>query len=106
MFGDKRGPMGRGEKSGRGLGYCSGYDTPGYNNAGSGFRGRGAGFGRGFYCGTGLGIGRRFGAGMGFGGIKRLDTKFPSENEFLKERKELLERELEIINSRLENLDK
>ena len=40
--GDRTGPLGRGPMTGRGLGYCAGYDAPGFM------------FGRGF------GRGRRF----------------------------------------------
>ncbi len=53
--GDRMGPMGAGPRTGRGLGYCAGYDSPGYtrgfgNGYGQGFGyGRGRGFGRGFY---------------------------------------------------------
>jgi len=40
--GDRSGPDGYGPRTGRGLGYCNGYDTPGFA------RGSGRGFGRGF----------------------------------------------------------
>ncbi len=55
--GDKTGPAGEGSMTGRGMGYCSGYNSPGYMNPcfGKGF-GRGFGRGRGF----GQGFGRRF----------------------------------------------
>jgi len=43
-FGDRTGPMGMGPRTGRGAGYCSGYDRPGYAN-----RWAGGGFGRGMY---------------------------------------------------------
>lgn len=48
--GDRTGPAGEGPKTGRGLGYCTGYSTPGYTKGkprgGGGFgRGRGRGFG-------------------------------------------------------------
>jgi len=43
--GDRTGPLGFGPMTGRGAGFCAGYDTPGYLNA---YGGRsGAGFGRG-----------------------------------------------------------
>ncbi|MGQ1891193.1 DUF5320 domain-containing protein [Thermophagus sp. OGC60D27] len=57
--GDKTGPAGQGPRSGRGKGFCSGNQTPGYANdedrrrAGRGGRGQGAGKGR------GRGLGRR-----------------------------------------------
>lgn len=51
--GDRTGPLGYGSRTGRGLGYCSGYDSPGFTKGyprGRGFgRGRGRGFGRGFW---------------------------------------------------------
>lgn len=50
--GDRKGPLGEGAKTGRGLGYCTGHEDPGWT-AGRGFgrgrgRGRGHGWGRGF----------------------------------------------------------
>jgi len=46
--GDGTGPRGEGPITGRGMGYCAGYDAPGFANPGFGreFGGRG-GFGRG-----------------------------------------------------------
>jgi len=39
--GDRTGPLGLGPKTGRAMGYCAGYPTPGYTNPGFGrFRGR------------------------------------------------------------------
>lgn len=47
--GDKTGPMGQGPRSGRGLGFCNGYDVAGYQNGSIGRgRGVGGGMGRGF----------------------------------------------------------
>jgi len=49
--GDRTGPNGMGPMTGRGMGYCAGYNAPGFMNCGFGRgmgRGRGAGFGRGF----------------------------------------------------------
>jgi hypothetical protein len=51
--GDKTGPDGKGPKTGRGVGFCSGGEQPGFKNAGDG---RGMGRGRGF----GRGLGRGF----------------------------------------------
>lgn len=36
--GDRTGPQGTGPRTGRGMGYCSGYNWPGYTHAGPGFR--------------------------------------------------------------------
>lgn len=55
--GDRTGPMGQGPRTGRSLGFCSEYDTPGYT------KGFGGGMGRGF--GNGRGCGRRMGNGRG-----------------------------------------
>lgn len=59
-FGDKTGPRGRGQKTGRGLGYCTGYSEPGFKNIGFG-RGYGRGVGRGQGFNRGQGFGRGFG---------------------------------------------
>ncbi|MGB8953208.1 MAG: DUF5320 domain-containing protein [Candidatus Aminicenantales bacterium] len=66
-MGDRKGPWGLGPRSGRGLGYCSGYPYPGFMNPGPGFlfgRGIGRGFGRGLGFGRGRGFWR---AGYGWG---------------------------------------
>ena len=54
--GDRTGPMGAGAMTGRGEGFCAGYDTPGFMNRS---------FGRNF--GGGRGFGRGFGGGFGRG---------------------------------------
>jgi hypothetical protein len=60
--GDRTGPLGDGPRTGRGAGYCGGFETPGFMNPHAGF-GRGGGYGR----GMGYGRGRGYGRGMGFG---------------------------------------
>ncbi len=55
-WGDRTGPLGQGPRTGRGLGYCAGYDSPGYT--------KGTPMGRGWF---GRGWGRGFGFGRGFG---------------------------------------
>jgi len=60
--GDKTGPFGAGAMTGRGVGYCAGYNRPGYMNPGVG-----RGYGRGFGMGFGRGGGRGFGRGGGRG---------------------------------------
>lgn len=45
--GDGTGPAGQGSMTGRGRGYCAGFNMPGYMNEGFG-RGSGRGMGRGF----------------------------------------------------------
>lgn len=58
--GDRNGPLGQGPGTGRALGYCYGYDTPGY------MKGTGRGMGRGMRHGRGSGYGWGFGRGWGF----------------------------------------
>lgn len=41
--GDRTGPEGKGPRTGRGFGFCSGYDAPGYSRRGGGRFGRGQG---------------------------------------------------------------
>ena len=43
--GDRTGPAGMGPMTGRAMGYCAGFDRPGYANPGPGFVGRGFGGG-------------------------------------------------------------
>ena len=52
--GDRTGPNGQGPMTGRAMGYCAGFNAPGFVNQGAGF---GRGFARGF--GRGRGFGRR-----------------------------------------------
>ena len=58
--GDRTGPMGAGPMTGRGAGFCAGYDMPGYANPAFG---RGAGWGGGWGRGFGRGYGRGGGRG-------------------------------------------
>jgi len=61
--GDGTGPDGYGPMTGRGAGYCAGYDVPGYMNPGVGGMGRGWGRGRGRHLfGWGFGARARRGA--------------------------------------------
>ncbi len=53
--GDRTGPAGQGQMTGRGLGYCAGYNSPGFTRGfgmgmgwGGGRRGYGYGYGRGY----------------------------------------------------------
>ncbi len=72
--GDRRGPDGAGPMSGRGMGYCAGFDAPGYVRPGVGRGGGGggrarAGYGRGMRHGRGgYGYGAYGYGGYGYGG--------------------------------------
>jgi len=78
--GDRTGPAGAGPMTGRGAGFCAGYQTAGFQTAGGGF-GRG--------CGRGFGFRNRF-----------AQPVQPSQNAELGELKEQMTR----IEKRLEEL--
>lgn len=109
-FGDRTGPRGEGPRTGRGLGYCSGFETPGYTKGIP--RGRGRGFGRGF------GPGRRFAGGYryvnpnprGYWGpygpaASSREEVGESEKEYLANEIEALEEELQAMKQRMKELN-
>ena|SRR5690554_5575158 len=102
--GDGTGPMGMGPMTGRALGFCAGYGTPGYVNPGIG-----AGFGRG--CGRGRGLRRMAGfiAAPGWvpAGYPVFGSAYASaetEKEYLSRQAEVLENQLEEVKKRLQKL--
>ena len=120
--GDRTGPAGAGPMTGRGLGYCAGYSTPGFTK---GYPRGGGGFGRGFW-----GRGRGFRGGPGWGaygpGYYGPYPSYPpapttgragyyppagapaqggqSEVEYLQDEAKVLEQQLEEIRARLDEL--
>lgn len=68
--GNRTGHIGQGPVTGRGLGYCTGYETPGFT------KGLGARMGRAFGLGSGFGMGRGMSRG---GGVGRQFRGFASE---------------------------
>ena len=122
-WGDRTGPWGFGPRTGRGLGYCSGYSVPGYANPCNFGVGRRGGMGRGWGRGRGFGRGR----GMGFGrGWAYYPTSHPiapvvsaappgvygafgskeDEMAYLEDIKKSIEQELEDVKERLKELSK
>ncbi len=109
--GNRTGPSGQGPRTGRGLGYCAGYSTPGYT------RNFGMGWGRGYGGGRGWGGGGR-GRGRGFYPgeyhyppeypvpISPLSTQINPEDEakYLEDSLNGLKKEIELIEKRLEEL--
>lgn len=117
--GDRTGPWGLGPRTGRRLGYCSGFQYPGFT-----VPGRGMGLGRRF------GLGRGFGRGMGRGGGRGFRAQwfnpfwgyatpplnaypYPAspwnreqEEAMLSEQAECLEEEMRSIQQRLKDLRK
>jgi len=108
--GDRTGPRGLGPRTGRAVGYCAGYNMPGYANPG---------FGRGFGFGRGRGFGRGFqGRGRGFWGrgvhpypVPYYPDIYPEpskedEKVYLEDVVKGLEEELKMIRERLQELSK
>ena len=123
-YGDRTWPMGMGPMTGRAAGFCAGFGMPGYANPvpGGGFGmgfGRGRGFRGGGFGGGGGGRGWRhwfYATGlpgwMRFGGYaapygypapyQKPDPEL--ERQALENQLQALQRELEIINKRLNEL--
>jgi hypothetical protein len=117
--GDRTGPWGLGEMTGRGAGFCAGYSVPGYANSGwvSGFRGRpfGCGPGRGFrwrnwFCATGVTGWQRF-QRPAYGPPMAVQAPFyppmdrETEMNALKAEAAELEQSLKEVNERLAKLE-
>lgn len=110
--GDRTGPMGMGPMTGRAAGYCAGYPVPGYMNPGPGFgpgmgrgwRGGGRGW-RNMYYATGLPGWARFGyAAPGVVPPVYGAPTTEQETAALKTQADLLQKQLDAINRRLEEL--
>lgn len=110
--GDRTGPRGLGSMTGRGLGYCAGYDTPGYTKGPGMGLGRGWGRGRGGYRGRGIGYGRGWGWDYRSPVYGRYAPVLPPqvspENQLsmLKNEKDYLEAELNGIKSAIDEISK
>lgn len=93
--GDGTGPMGVGSMTGRGLGTCVGANTAKY----------GAGFGMRLGLACRRGFGRGFGRGLGYGrGFTANQDPSKTQEELLKEEKDFLQSQLEIVDKQLEDL--
>ena len=108
--GNRKGPDDRSSMSGRGVGYCAGYDRLGYDNpdVSAGERpggGRLFGRGRGFSAGSGRGNrGGGFRSRNRFWPRRNFDNVPEGEKEWLQNRAEALQSELENINTRINHL--
>jgi len=91
--GDRTGPLGEGPKTGKGLGFCTGNEYPGYLNM---HPTRGARFGRRFRRGYGYGAG--FGFRHGYRSFYRGNMADVSE-------KTLIENEIRILKDQLSALE-
>lgn len=107
--GDRTGPMGQGPMTGRALGFCSGYETPGYSKGFGGGMGRGYGYGRGRGRGMGYGRARNFSwpyAGYFPGLPNNQAINKDDEVKMLKAQAESLRRSQNDIERRLRELEK
>ncbi len=89
--GDRTGPMGQGQMTGRRMGYCAGFSVPGFINPG---------FGRAFGGGR-FAPGARRGFGMGFG-MPIIQPQVITESE----EKEILQEELEALKQEMKEIEK
>jgi len=105
--GDRTGSMGQGPRTGRGLGYCSGFARPGYVYEPGGGISRGSGFGRGM--GFGRGSVRCSGFGRGWG-LQAAPWTSPMNKEdeirLLKSEADALKRSQNEIEKRIVELNK
>lgn len=100
---DRTGPIGAGPRTGRGMGYCGGYEQPGFNHPSSGFRG-GSGYGR-----AGIGRGWRhmyYATGLpGWARPSAAPVAPEQEMARLKNEADWLKNQLESLNHRIEELE-
>lgn len=115
--GDRTGPAGLGSKTGRGLGYCSGLDTPGFTKGPMGMSRGGIGFVGYRAYGRGRSMGCRWGQGRN---TRRDAFKVPQAQRFfnpiaitpeqkvtmLKQEKEYIETEIKNLKAHSEELSK
>ncbi|MBN2667010.1 MAG: DUF5320 domain-containing protein [Bacteroidales bacterium] len=111
--GDRSGPMGQGPVTGRGLGFCTGYESAGFTKGAGYGSGRRFGMGRGMRFGMGGG-GRGFGRFGAFGYNPTAMQAYPQvaamnkedEIRLLKSQAEDLSRSQRDIEKRLKDLEK
>lgn len=104
--GDRRGPDGLGAMTGRGMGFCAGYNTPGFINNAQGYGMGRRGINR-------LGAGRGMGRGFGWRS-QPVYPAFPTEPtyskeqelEILKNQAEAMKASLDSITNRIEEIEK
>jgi len=111
-WGDRSGPAGMGPRTGRGAGFCGGYDRPGAADwsggpGGFGGRGRGGGFGGGrrgsrhWFHATGL---PGWARGAAWGAMPFAPESPVSEQESLKRQGDALQTQLDAVKKRLDEI--
>ena len=101
--GDRTGPMGQGPVTGRALGYCRGYDSPGFTKEFGGGMGRGMGWGRGYGYGFHSGA---YNLGLAPGYLPTPSINREDEIKMLKNQADALSRSQKDIEKRLGELEK
>ena len=110
--GDRTGPLGCGPMSGRRLGFCAGYQVPGYENPRYGFgRGFGRNLGRGFgrgYWGRGRSLWRGYPHQDPYDNpmIQPQTVSKEDEKAYLEDTAKNLEEEIKSIRKRIEEISK
>ena len=118
--GDQSGPMGEGPMTGRAMGFCAGYDRPGFANGpgygmGRGFGpgwGRGRAGGRGGFGGRGMAWGRGYGWGPGpsygaaYGPYGGAPASKENRKQALQGEVNALEEQLRFLKREMEAMDK
>ena len=98
--GDRTGPSGEGPTTGRGMGYCTGNDHPGYMTQGTNWE---RGYGRRFRGGPGYGRGPGFGFGRGYGNFYHGGSADVSEKTLIENEIRILKDQLSALEDRLSN---
>jgi hypothetical protein len=103
--GDRTGPWGFGSMTGRARGFCAGYTYPGYMSYGFG-----RGYGRGYGWGYPMGGYNPYGYGYGYPGYP-YGAGAPSMSQeeelgYLKQEKDLMEKELKDLSERISKIEK
>ncbi|MCK5839443.1 MAG: DUF5320 domain-containing protein [Bacteroidales bacterium] len=101
--GDRSGPSGEGPKTGKGMGYCTENEHPGYMNT---FSNRGRGFGRGFQGGQGYGRGAGFGFRHGYGNSYQGGVPDVSEKTLIENEIRILKDQMSALEERLSKTEK
>jgi hypothetical protein len=97
--GDRTGPEGAGPMTGRGLGYCSGYNAPGFMDSGFG-----RAFRRGFGCGRGFAF-RARAMQFPFQQVELKPITKEQEKEYLEQGLKDLKEEIVEIQKRLKEIN-
>lgn len=100
--GDGRGPTGYGPRTGRGLGHCAGYDSPGFTKPGPGM---GRGFARGFGRGMRRGLNR--GPMRSYTPYYQREVEYNKQDELddLKSYATEMKKELDAVMDRIDKLE-